>query len=70
MTYLKITAVFLLLLFIMWWLFYLWVIDSLKLLVTESNNNFIAFLPPEWIAILILITFSILGGLAYSFYWE
>ncbi len=70
MTYLKITAVFLLILFVLWGAFYIWVIDAVKTLVTWSNEGFIAFLPPEALAVVSLIFFAFLIGLAYAFFRE
>jgi hypothetical protein len=70
MSYLKITAVILLILFVLWGSFYVWVIQALITLVSESNEGFIAYLPTEAIAVILLIVFAILIWLAYSFFRE
>lgn len=70
MSYLKIWAVFLLLTFVIWSAFYIWVIQKVRLLVNESNSWFIALLPVEWLAIIWIIMFIILVGLAYAIFRE
>lgn len=70
MSYLKITAVFLLILFVLWWAFYIWVIGAMQTLVTWSNEGFIALLPVEAIAVILIIVFWLLLGLAYAIFRE
>ena len=70
MTYLKIWMVFLLLTFVIWWAFYTWVITKVRFLVSESNSWFIALLPVEGLAIIWIIMFVILMGLAYAIFRE
>ena len=70
MSYLKITAVVILLVFILWSAFYIWVVDSIGTLVNESNQGFIAFMPTEAKAVVAILVFSILVSLAYAFFRE
>lgn len=70
MSYLKITVVVLLILFVLWGAFYVWVLGAVNTLVSESNQGFIAYLPLEAVAVILLIVFAILVWLAYSFLRE
>lgn len=70
MSYLKIWMVTLLILFVLWGSFYLWVLDALDTLVTWSNEGFIAYLPVEAKAVVTILMFASLMGLAYAFFRE
>lgn len=70
MTYLKIWAVFLILVFVVWGAFYVWVLQAISTLVWESNNSFLAYLPTEALAIVTILMFSIIVSMAYAFFRE
>lgn len=70
MSYLKIWAVFLLLVFIMWSTFYTWVLSKLTYIVYQSNDGFISLLPVEALAILGIIMFVVLISLAFAIFRE
>lgn len=70
MTYLKITAVILLIVFIVWSGFFISFINSTTTLVSESNQGFIAYLPAEAVAVVLMLVFAILVWLAFSFFRE
>ena len=70
MIYVKITMVFLLLAFIIWSAFYSGLITKIKLLVSQSNTWFIALVPIEGLAIIWVIMFILLMGLAYAIFRE
>jgi hypothetical protein len=70
MTFLKIIASFLLLVFVISWAFYSWLLGGVWLLVEWSNQGFIAYLPSEAKAIILLLVFGLLTGLAYALFRE
>lgn len=70
MSYLKIWAVLFLLVFIVSWAFYTWVITKIRLLIWEANTWFLSFVPTEALAVVGVIIFSLLMGLAYAIFRE
>lgn len=68
MAYLRIAWVFFLVALIVWWAFFSWVLSSITQLISWANSWFVAYLPSEAKAIVIVLFFSIIFGLAYSFF--